>query len=357
MPIAASASNERFATLPDAAALLAWYDRHRRDLPWRARPGETADPYRVWLSEIMLQQTTVVTVAPYFARFVARWPDVHALAATNLDDVLHEWQGLGYYARARNLHACARAVVERHGGQFPRDPEALRQLPGIGDYTAGAIAAIAFDHPSAAVDGNVERVVARLFAIGEPLPQAKPRLRALATALVPERRAGDFAQAMMDLGAVLCTPRRPRCVLCPWRSGCAAAAAGIQESLPARTEKPERPVRYGVVFWLQREDGAVMLRRRPEKGLLGGMIELPSTPWRETPWDESEALGTAPAAIKWAALPGIVQHGFTHFRLELALMTGWTTVPPDGIWARPDEFKNYAFPTLTKKLVNYALSV
>ena len=357
MPIAASASNERFATLPDAAALLAWYDRHGRDLPWRARPGETADPYRVWLSEIMLQQTTVVTVAPYFARFVARWPNVHALAATNLDDVLHEWQGLGYYARARNLHACARAVVERHGGQFPRDPEALRQLPGIGDYTAGAIAAIAFDHPSAAVDGNVERVVARLFTVGEPLPQSKPRLRALATALVPERRAGDFAQAMMDLGAVLCTPRRPRCVLCPWRSGCAAAAAGIQESLPARTEKPERPVRYGVVFWLQREDGAVMLRRRPEKGLLGGMIELPSTPWRETPWDESEALGTAPAAITWAALPGIVQHGFTHFRLELALMTGWTTVPPDGIWARPDEFKNYAFPTLTKKLVNYALSV
>jgi A/G-specific adenine glycosylase len=247
--------------------------------------------------------------------------------------------------------------VERNGGVFPSDPVALRALPGIGDYTAAAIAAIAFDHPSAAVDGNVERVVARLFAVAEALPQAKPRLRALATALVPQERAGDFAQAMMDLGAVLCTPRRPRCVLCPWRGDCAAAAAGIQESLPARAEKPERPVRYGVVFWLERHDGTVMLRRRPEKGLLGGMIELPSTPWRETPWGEEEAINGAPAATEWSALPGTVQHGFTHFRLELAVMAGRTTTTPDGIWARPDEFKNYAFPTLTKKLVNYALSV
>jgi A/G-specific adenine glycosylase len=356
-PFASPAPPERFAAVPNAAALLAWYDRHRRDLPWRARPGEAVDPYRVWLSEIMLQQTTVVTVAPYFARFVARWPDIRALAAATLDEVLHEWQGLGYYARARNLHACARAVVDKHGGRFPDDPAALRALPGIGDYTAAAIAAIAFDHRSAAVDGNVERVVARLFAVDEPLPQAKPKLRAFATALVPDRRAGDFAQAMMDLGAVLCTPRRPRCVLCPWRADCAAAAAGIADSLPARAEKPERPLRYGVAFWLVRDDGAVMLRRRPEKGLLGGMIELPSTPWRGTPWDELEAILAAPAATDWTALPGTVQHGFTHFRLELALMAGRTAAPPEGIWARPDEFKNYAFPTLTKKLVNYALSV
>jgi A/G-specific adenine glycosylase len=356
-PIISPAPQERFAPRSDAAALLAWYDRHHRDLPWRARPGETVDPYRVWLSEIMLQQTTVVTVAPYFVRFVARWPDIHALAAASLDEVLHEWQGLGYYARARNLHACARAVVERHDGRFPDDPAMLRGLPGIGDYTAAAIAAIAFDHRSAAVDGNVERVVARLFAVEEPLPQAKPRLRALATSLVPDRRAGDFAQAVMDLGAVLCTPRRPRCVLCPWRADCAAAAAGIAESLPARAGKPERPVRYGIVFWLVRDDGAVLLRRRPEKGLLGGMIELPSTAWRDTPWDAAEAIPAAPAATAWTALPGTVQHGFTHFRLELALMAGHTAALPEGIWARPDEFKNYAFPTLTKKLVNYALSV
>jgi A/G-specific adenine glycosylase len=356
-PFTSPVPPERFAAVPDAAALLAWYDRHRRDLPWRARPGEAADPYRVWLSEVMLQQTTVVTVAPYFARFVARWPDIRALAAATLDEVLHEWQGLGYYARARNLHACARAVVDKHGGRVPDHPTALRTLPGIGDYTAAAIAAIAFDHQSAAVDANVERVVARLFAVDEPLPQAKPKLRAFATALVPDRRAGDFAQAMMDLGAVLCTPRRPRCVLCPWRGDCAAAAAGIADSLPARAAKPERPLRYGVVFWLVRGDGAVMLRRRPEKGLLGGMIELPSTPWRGTPWNESEATLGAPAVTDWTALPGSVQHGFTHFRLELALMAGRTAAPPEGIWARPDEFKNYAFPTLTKKLVNYALSV
>ncbi len=341
---------------PQAGALLSWYDRHRRDLAWRAPPGCRPDPYRVWLSEIMLQQTTVATVGPYFDRFVARFPDVRALAAASLDEVLHLWQGLGYYARARNLHACARAVVERHGGRFPDDLEALRALPGIGEYTAAAIAAIAFDCPLAAVDGNAERVVARLFAERMPLPAAKPRLRALAAALVPERRAGDFAQALMDLGATICTPRRPRCVLCPWRQDCAAAAAGIAEELPAMAAKPERPLRYGVVFWLARPDGAVLLRRRPETGLLGGMIELPSTPWRTEPWSESAALAEAPAAASWTALPGSVTHGFTHFRLELALLAGTTADPIAGIWATPAEFKDYAFPTLTKKLVNYALA-
>src|ERR1700694_1970691 len=213
---------------PAPAALLAWYDRHRRELPWRVPPGQRADPYLVWLSEIMLQQTTVVTGGPYFDRFVARFPDIRALAAASLDEVLHLWQGLGYYARARNLYACACAVAERHGGHFPDEPAALRALPGVGDYTAAAIAAIAFDRPTAAVDGNVERVVARLFAERAPLPTAKPRLMAVAAAL-------------MDLGAVICTPRRPRCMLCPWRENCAAAAMGIAESLPAQAEKPERP--------------------------------------------------------------------------------------------------------------------
>ena len=341
---------------PDPAALLAWYDRHRRDLPWRAAPGQPPDPYRVWLSEIMLQQTTVATVGPYFDQFVARFPDIRALAAASLDEVLHAWQGLGYYARARNLHACAREVVAAHGGGFPDDPALLRALPGIGDYTAAAIAAIAFDRPVAAVDGNVERVVARLFAERTPLPRAKARLRALAASLVPEQRAGDFAQAMMDLGAALCTPRSPRCVLCPWRADCAAAALGIAEDLPVQTEKPERPLRHGVAFWLTRADGAVLLRRRPEQGLLGGMIELPSTDWRETPWDAAEAVTAAPAATDWRALPGTVRHGFTHFRLELGLLAGTTTDPIAGIWAKPAEFKDHAFPTLTRKLVKHALS-
>jgi A/G-specific adenine glycosylase len=307
---------------PDAAALLAWYDRHRRDLPWRASPGHHPDPYRVWLSEIMLQQTTVPTVVPYFLRFIARWPSVGVLAAASLDEVLHAWQGLGYYARARNLHACARVVMVRHGGRFPDDVAALRALPGIGDYTAAAIAAIAFNRRFAAVDGNVERVVARLNAVAAPLPEAKPRLKALAGALVPEARAGDFAQALMDLGAT----------------------------------KPERPLRHGAAFWLRRPDGAVLLRRRPDQGLLGGMIELPSTAWRAAPWREAEALEAAPAAAEWSRLPGTVQHGFTHFRLELALFAGLTGAPVPGIWARPDEFADYALPTLTRKLVNYALS-
>ena len=263
------------APRPDPAALLAWYDRHRRELPWRAPSGQRPDPYRVWLSEIMLQQTTVATVGPYFDRFVARFPSVYALAAAALDDVLHSWQGLGYYARARHLHASARAIVERHAGEFPREAQELRRLPGIGDYTAAAIAAIAFDRPLAAVDSNAERVVARLFAERTPLPAVKPRLRELAAALVPRERAGDFAQALMDLGATLCTPRRPRCVLCPWRAACAGLAQGIAEDLPVSAAKPERPLRYGVAFWLRRGDGAVLLRRRPDKGLLGGMTELP----------------------------------------------------------------------------------
>ena len=341
---------------PDAAALFAWYDRHRRDLPWRAPPGRAADPYRVWLSEIMLQQTTVATVAPYFDRFVTRFPDVFALAAASLDEVLGLWQGLGYYARARNLHACARAIVARHGGVFPGSAAALRALPGIGGYTASAIAAIAFDRREAAVDGNVERVVARLFAVEEPLPRAKPRLAALARTLLPAARAGDFAQALMDLGATVCTPRRPACRLCPWRQCCAAAAAGMAEAIPVMAPKPERPQRYGVAFWLVREDGRVLLRRRPEKGLLGGMVEIPSTPWRAAPWSVAEAAAAAPQQARWTALPGSVRHGFTHFRLELRILAGETRQPLDGLWGALDRLGEHALPTLMKKLVRHALA-
>jgi A/G-specific adenine glycosylase len=339
---------------PDPAPLLLWYDRHRRVLPWRAAAGARPDPYRVWLSEIMLQQTTAATVGRYFDRFVARWPDVAALANAPLEEVLQLWQGLGYYARARNLHACARAVVERHGGAFPDDPETLRRLPGIGAYSAAAIAAIAFDRRAAAIDGNVERVLARLYAVPEPLPAAKPYLRALAAALVPEQRAGDFAQALMDLGATICTPRRPRCVLCPWRRCCAAAAAGLADALPAPAVKPDRPLRFGVAFWLTRSDGAVLLRRRPENGLLGGMTEVPSTPWRSEPWTPDEAVKLAPVAADWLPLPGTVRHGFTHFRLELAIMAARGEA--SGLWSQVDRLSDHALPTLMKKVARHAVS-
>ena len=345
------------AALSDA--LLGWYDRHRRTLPWRAEPGKPAAPYHVWLSEIMLQQTTVATVGAFFDRFVARFPSVEALASASLDDVLHAWQGLGYYARARNLHACARVVVGEHGGCFPDTEAGLRELPGIGVYTAAAIAAIAFDRPAAAVDGNVERVVARLFAIKEPLPAAKATLRRHAQTLVPEHRAGDFAQALMDLGATTCTPRHPKCILCPWQDACRARALGIAESLPHRREKPVRPTRRGIAFWAIRADGSVLLRRRPETGLLGGMMEVPSTDWREIVASDAEIKQAAPVKASWVRLPGTVRHTFTHFHLELAVLAGEAqgTAKGDGIWITLDRLSEQALPTVMKKVVSHALGV
>jgi A/G-specific adenine glycosylase len=360
MPTSTKKRAPRAAALPSPAAadLLAWYDRHRRVLPWRAPPGARADPYCVWLSEVMLQQTTVAAVIDYYERFLARWPDIEALAAAPLDAVLHAWQGLGYYARARNLHACAAAVVARHGGRFPDREEALRSLPGIGQYTAAAIAAIAFDRQAAAVDGNVERVMARLYAVTTPLPDAKPELRRLAAALVPRARAGDYAQAVMDLGATICVPKTPRCVLCPWRAPCRARAAGIAPSLPARRARAEKPVRFGVAFWTMRRDGAVLLRRRPEKGLLGGMMEVPSTPWRGAAWDEVEARAHAPVTAQWRRLPDVVRHTFTHFHLELTVLAGAAraNASAEGVWVPLDRLKEHALPSVMKKVIAHARS-
>jgi A/G-specific adenine glycosylase len=353
--MASTATPTRTATtLPEK--LLAWYDRHRRVLPWRAPPGIRQNPYRVWLSEIMLQQTTVVAVAPYFVAFLARWPDVEALATADLDAVLHAWQGLGYYARARNLHACARAVVARHGGAFPADEVALRALPGIGAYTAAAIAAIAFDRQATAMDGNVERVIARLYAVATPLPDAKAELHRLAACLTPAHRAGDYAQALMDLGATTCTKHKPKCVLCPWRDPCAARQQGLAESLPARRAKAARPLRRGIAFWAVRGDGAVLLRRRPEKGLLGGMMEVPSTEWRAAPWTLADAREAAPVAARWRALPGIVHHGFTHFELEITILAGTVRrAGGDCVWVALDRLGDHALPTLMKKVVDHAM--
>lgn len=333
--------------------LLAWYDRHRRVLPWRAAPGRRPDPYRVWLSEIMLQQTTVVTVGPYFQRFLGRWPDVAALAAASLDEVLQEWQGLGYYARARNLHRCARVVASQHGGWFPDTEAGLLELPGVGGYTAAAIAAIAFDRRAVVVDGNVERVVARIFRVPEPLPAAKPALKMLTDVLTPDRRAGDFAQAMMDLGATICVPAKPNCLICPVRSHCAAQAAGDAPLYPKRAPRRTRPLRRGVVFWVERADGAILLRRRAESGLLGGLMEFPSTEWREMEWDLDAALPAAPVKADWQRVPGIVTHGFTHFELELVVMkarVGRVTPDPADIWTLPDQLGRLALPTLMRRV-------
>jgi A/G-specific adenine glycosylase len=337
---------------------LAWYDRNGRVLPWRSPPGQPSDPYRVWLSEVMLQQTTVAAVAPYFLAFVERWPTVKDLAAAPLHDVLTAWAGLGYYARARNLHKCAETVALWRDGVFPDDEEALRALPGVGDYTAAAIAAIAFGRQAAVMDGNIERVMARMFAVTDPLPGAKPKLKALVTSLTPADRPGDYAQAAMDLGATVCTPRQPACVLCPWREDCQACRKGIAETLPAKQAKPERPTRRGVAFWVVRKDGAVLLRRRPEKGLLGGMMEIPSTAWREEAWDLAEAAGGAPVACQWRLLPGLIRHTFTHFHLELAVAAGKTLTPElaGGLWCPLDRLDGQALPTVMRKVVRHALA-
>jgi A/G-specific adenine glycosylase len=349
-------------TVEPHALILNWYDQHRRVLPWRALPGEVADPYRVWLSEIMLQQTTVATVKNRYEAFMSQWPTVNDLAAATLDEVLSEWAGLGYYARARNLHKCASKVAKDMDGVFPQDEMTLKTLPGIGDYTAAAIASIAFEQPAVVVDGNVERVISRLFRINEALPGAKKPIKAQAALLTPQHRAGDYAQAMMDLGATLCTPKNPKCALCPVQSECEAFGVGDQEKYPVKAPKKKRPTRRGTICWMQR-DGAtgpeVWVRRRPEKGLLGGMMEFPSSEWQEGPATDVQYLGP-----EWRALAGQVIHIFTHFRLELDVVASAQaeTHPfgnpsegddlSEGRWVGVDQLNSIALPTVMTKVVD-----
>jgi len=348
-----------------ASAMLDWYDRERRDLPWRYQPGEAADPYRVWLSEIMLQQTTVKTVIPYFKKFTELWPTVGDLAAADEERVLQAWAGLGYYSRASNLHACARQVVKEFGGRFPDRESELLTLPGIGPYTAAAIAAIAFDRRATPMDGNIERVVARLFAVRDPLPEAKSGLRDRARTLTPHERAGDFAQAMMDLGATVCTYKRPSCLVCPLQESCEAHALGVAGELPYRAAKPVKPVRRGIAFLAVSEDGNVLLRRRPDKGLLARMQEVPSTEWLEEMPVTGEALRSAPVRADWWQVPGLVVHTFTHFRLELEVFRA--VVPADAAltfwadqarcrWVPRVALHDEALPTLMRKVITHGLA-
>jgi A/G-specific adenine glycosylase len=351
-----------------ADALLSWYDNTSRDLPWRiqptARTANQPDPYRIWLSEVMLQQTTVKTVIPYFQAFLRRWPSVEALAKASLDEVLAAWAGLGYYSRARNLHKCACASVAQYGGRFPATEAELLELPGIGPYTAAAVAAIAFGERTTPVDGNVERVVARLFDIATPLPAAKPELRDLAATLTPITRAGDFAQATMDLGATVCTPKRPSCMICPLSRWCKANAAGTAAMLPVRTAKGTKPLRRGVTFLALREDGHVLMRKRPDTGLLAGMLEVPGTEWSDEWLGAETALRLAPVNADWWPVPGIVTHIFTHLRLELLVYRA--VVPSDTgltLWSNPErcrwvsrnDLKRAAVPSLFRKVLAHAM--
>jgi A/G-specific adenine glycosylase len=342
-----------------AADLLAWYDASARVLPWRSPPGVAADPYHVWLSEIMLQQTTVKAVIPYYLKFLQRWPTAAALASAEIEEVMAAWAGLGYYSRARNLHACAKAVAERHGGVFPSGEAALLALPGIGAYTAAAIAAIAFDRRATAVDGNIERVAARLFAVEEPLPAAKPRIKALAARLTPHARPGDFTQAMMDLGASICSPRSPSCLVCPVRAHCSARARGIAERLPVKAKKGEKPRRFGVAFLATRSDGAVLLRRRPPRGLLGGMLEVPSTEWGPAMPEGGAALDHVPLAAAWRPLGGTVRHVFTHFELGLAVWRAdglpMSAEAGSAAWYPREALADEAVPGVMRKVLRHGL--
>nr|WP_085306547.1 A/G-specific adenine glycosylase [Planktotalea arctica] len=341
----------------DPLTLLEWYDRHARAMPWRISPadrraGVRPDPYRIWMSEVMLQQTTVAAVKDYFTRFTQRWPRVSDLAAAKDADVMGEWAGLGYYARARNLLKCARVVANEHGGVFPNTHAALLELPGIGPYTAAAVSSIAYDLPETVLDVNVERVMARLYDVHTPLPAAKPELMVLAEALTPRKRAGDYAQAVMDLGATICTPKNPACGICPWRTPCEGRLAGTHLELPKKTPKKPKPVRQGIAYVAQRVDGAYLLETRPDSGLLGGMLGWPGSEWAETP--PTDAI---PIRAQWKQIEGEARHTFTHFHLRLTVKTALVPMdrtPDVGHFVDLNEFRPSDLPTVMRKAFDLA---
>lgn len=350
--------------------VLDWYDSHRRrHLPWRADPGQTADPYHVWLSEVMLQQTVVNAVIPYFFKFIQKWPTVHDLAAAPVEEVMKAWAGLGYYARARNMHKCAQAVVSRYGGEFPESEEGLKSLPGIGPYTAAAITSIAFDRPAIVVDGNIERVMARYFAVEAPLPGSKVILREKAAGLCEGRsdRPGDFAQALMDIGATICIPKTPRCGLCPLQNTCQGRAQGIAAGLPRRAPRRAKPQKFGYVYWITDPQGRVLIEQRPPEALLGGMPGLPTSEWvaADAPKKPQSFITIGGMDITGRRMiptqkekqTMIIHHSFTHF--DLSLETLFFDASPDQKlnkvavynWITPSELRDIGFPRLFDKVV------
>lgn len=343
--------------LPLEKELLLWYDHHQRRLPWRAVPSRSPNPYHVWLSEIMLQQTTVATVKSYFTQFVARWPTIQDLAKASLDDVFHAWQGLGYYSRARNLYLCAQKIVQDFKGVFPKEEEVLLTLPGIGPYTASAISAIAYDQPTLPVDGNIVRVFSRVFCLTTPLPGLKNEIQALTRNTPPSQRSGDFAQSLMDLGATICRPQNPSCSICPLIGVCNAYQQGVTNQLPHPALKKVKPRRYGTVFWIEDSQHQILLEKRPDKGLLAGLMGLPTTPWQETLPDTDQTLSYVPCQGEgWQTLPITVHHTFTHFHLELGVIKGHAPNPQKGLWVPLQDLKSYALPTLMKKVIHQMTS-
>ena len=338
--------------------LLAWFGGQRRALPWRDAPCGRRDPYRVWLAEIMLQQTTVTAVIPYYQNFLDKWPNVKALAGALDDDVMRAWAGLGYYARARNLLACARFVADHCQGVFPRAESDLLKLPGIGPYTAAAVSAIAFNGPSAPVDGNVIRTLSRLYAVEGDMPKNKDKIQILAETLRPQNLSGDYAEALMDLGSQVCRPKNPRCSECPWMQACQAFRAGKAVDYPQKAEKKAKPTRRGWAFWVVRSDGHILLERRPPKGLLGGMIGLPTSAWGETLGTPKQAMERF-AAEQWTALPGHIEHTFTHFHLELGVIDVRVdaNTPWPGLWIARDDVVNQALPSVMQKAISHAQGI
>ncbi|MGI4851525.1 MAG: A/G-specific adenine glycosylase [Janthinobacterium lividum] len=342
-----------------ATALLAWYDKSGRNLPWRVKGGRHPHPYHVWLSEIMLQQTTVATVKSYFEKFIAKWPHLEDFAAASMDDVLHAWQGLGYYARARNMVKCAQVVVSDHQGKFPETAVELETLPGIGPYTAAAVASIAFEDHVTPVDGNVIRVLSRIFAVQTPIPQSVKEITTLAKTLTPQTRTGDFAQALMDLGATICTPRKPSCLICPWQSFCQGFQQRIAQDLPRKLPKSVKPTRYAVAFIISNDQDETLFGRRPETGLLGGMMEIPTTAWRSEPWhDLHEAYACAPFDCQWQADTRKAFHSFTHFNFDITVVRGRfessltiDDLPSSLKWVKLEDFTKLALPTVMKKIL------